>query len=146
MVSSRFSSRFSRFSRFSIFSSMVSSRVSISVSRVSSIFSMVSRKKEAITDDKGAIMNNMSYEEALKQLKVLEAIQGKIKKDRNKFAGSWGSSFVSQSDYSINTNKRKINMLLSVIHAHKAARRLYAENYRLKRDLIRLKNPEVVIG
>jgi|TARA_R110000851_G_scaffold308291_2_gene467116 hypothetical protein len=84
-------------------------------------------------------MNNMSYEEALRQLKVLEAIQGKVKKDRNKFAGSWGGSFVSQSDNSININKRNINWLLSIIHAHKAARRLYAINNELLRKIKDLK-------
>ena len=104
------------------------------------------RKKEAVTDNKGEVMNNMSYDEALKQLKVLEAIQGQLKKDRNKFSGSWGSNFTRRCDYSINTKKKKINLLLSIIHAHKAARRLYAENYRLKRELIRLKNIEAVIG
>ncbi len=80
-------------------------------------------------------MNNLSYEDALEILKVYESIQRKVKVDKNKYAKFLGNSFVGQAQCSINKNKVIINYLLSIIHAHKTARKLYAENYRLKKAM-----------
>lgn len=63
----------------------------------------------------------MSYEEAVKQLKVLEKYQRTTKKYR-KSAGRF-TKMSMQRDLHLKT--KEINMLLSLISAHKQARRMY---------------------
>ena len=75
-------------------------------------------------------MNKLSYDEALKQLKQLEVRQRAAK---NIISRQGKFQFLVRSRQKvINENKPVINLLLSIIHAHKSARKLYAENYRLK--------------
>lgn len=76
----------------------------------------------------------MSYEQALLELRVLEKDQ-KYHKNKKKYVSkiNWGTNKLGQneaiSNYQVYLNKNadKINLLLSIIHAHKAARKLYAE-------------------
>lgn len=84
--------------------------------------------------------NNMTYEEAVEELRKLEITQ-KYHKHKKKYVSkiNWGTNKSGQnkaiSDYQIYLNKTtdKINLLLSIIHAHKAARKLYAENKELRK-------------
>ena len=88
-------------------------------------------------------MNKLSYDEALKQLKVLEVQQRAAK---NIISRQGKFQFLVRSRQKvINENKPVINLLLSIIHAHKTARKLYAENYRLKK-VVRLANESVKKG
>ena len=65
-------------------------------------------------------MNKMSYEEAVRQVKILGEVQSFVKrlKRTSVVAGQ-----VKQAD--IHVRKIQINLLLSVIAAHKQARKLY---------------------
>ncbi len=72
-------------------------------------------------------MNRMSYKEALDRLKKLEKLQRKYKLKRQNLSKIYGNTFVSNITYNINKRVIEINYLLSIIHAHKLSRKLYAE-------------------
>lgn len=76
--------------------------------------------------------NKMSYEEAVKELKLLASIQHYMKGLRN---GNVEDHKVLQEN--LRVRRKEINYLLSIIAAHKATRKLYADNLNL-RDVIEL--------
>lgn len=72
--------------------------------------------------------NNMSYEEAVEKLKELESVQRVMKYLSHSEIESTNKTFTKE----VIKTRYKINLLLSIIHAHKAARKLYGENQRLR--------------
>ena len=79
--------------------------------------------------------NKLTYEEAVEQLKILEVAQRKRKSHRKTKISFMRSKL--QEEMSI--IKVDINLLLSVISAHKQARKLYGQVQELKRanDVLR---------
>lgn len=77
-------------------------------------------------------LNNMSYNQSINAVK-LNGVLMKVFKRLLKKAKSPEDQRIAQQH--ITRVKREINLLLSVIHAHKAARKLYAENQRLRKEL-----------
>ena len=71
--------------------------------------------------------NKMSYEEAVEQLKILTWIQHGMKKIRPTDVKN--QRVIREN---VRVRRREINYLLSVIAAHKATRKLYAENLNLR--------------
>lgn len=78
-------------------------------------------------------MNNklLSYDEAVETLKDLEKIQRSVKKRRR----STTSTFRSIQQAKVSANKKEINILLSLIAAHKQARLLYGTLMEVKEHL-----------
>ncbi len=77
-------------------------------------------------------MNNklMSYEDAVKNLKELEKDQ-RIAKDRRKCFSVFD---IEESDVMkvVDINRRRINVILTIIHLHKQSRKLWAEKRKYK--------------
>jgi len=69
-------------------------------------------------------MNNLSYEEALKKLKLNESV---IKVQKKLLQKSKRPDIQRYVQELIRQNRNTINLLLSIIHAHKKARKLYGE-------------------
>ena len=76
-------------------------------------------------------MNNLSYNEALNQLKQHEFAM-KVQKKLLKV--SKGPELQRHVQELIRQNRNTINLLLSVIHAHKKARKLYGELTELRKN------------
>lgn len=77
-------------------------------------------------------MNNklISYEEAKERLKVLEQIQGKQKLQTKTVKDNYictRAELVKELNKRIADRKQEINLLLSIIHAHKQARKYYGK-------------------
>ena len=67
----------------------------------------------------------LSYEDAVKDLKLLEDVQRASKKSRKK---TYANIEIKKNIHKHFLNRKEhINLLLSVIAAHKVARRLYGE-------------------
>lgn len=67
----------------------------------------------------------LSYEDAKKKLKPLEDLQREAKKKRKYKFANFNSMYDLQGRALI--RKKEINYLLSIIAAHKVARKLYGE-------------------
>ena len=67
-------------------------------------------------------MNNMSYEEAVKHLNLLSAVQAFMK--QFKYKDVEDHKVVQEN---LRVRRKEINYLLSIIAAHKKARKLYGK-------------------
>jgi hypothetical protein len=65
-------------------------------------------------------MNNLSYEEAVKQLNLLSAVQGFMKQFKCKDVEDHKAM-----QENLRVRRKEINYLLSIIAAHKTSRKLY---------------------
>jgi len=72
-------------------------------------------------------MNNklMSYEDAVKRLRYLESKQKRYKSSYYRNNKSCRIRRYGQSE--VSTNKESINQLLTIIHLHKKARKMYGK-------------------
>lgn len=78
-------------------------------------------------------INNISYEDAVKKVQMFSYLQRVAKRCRKLI----GDNVVHTNELRscMRDTKKEINLLLSIIHAHKSARKLYAENQALRKEL-----------
>jgi hypothetical protein len=80
--------------------------------------------------------NSMTYQEAVDRINLLSSVQRQDKKVVKKFNCTFKPIYYE----AINSRRNDINLLLSLIHAHKTAMKLHAEVKRLMKENERLQS------